>query len=321
MIEILIDNKDGNVWNVSEIVEGLSWTTVRVGKASSVDFNLSVSSLYQDKGFTVNNGDVVRVCKGDVNVFYGYVFSIKQSDGEMSILAYDQLRYLLNKYTYSFKNVTTGDVIKQIAADFQLNVGQIDETDYRIPAMIEDGQTLLDIIEKANTLTMHNTSKFFVFFDDFGQLSLRDVSTFAVDFYIGDASLMTNYDYSKDIDSDSYNIIKLYRDNEETGKREIYQIQDSNLIGKWGILQLYQSVDDDKNKAQINEMLQQLALLKNRETKSLRLEAIGDIRLRAGMYVPVLIESLGIKQPMMIDEVKHSFAGAAHTMSLTLKVI
>lgn len=321
MIEILIDNKDGNVWDVSDIAEGLSWSTVRVGKASSVDFTLSTRGIYQDQSFVVNNGDVVRIRSDDTNVFYGYVFSIKQSNYEMSIKAYDQTRYLLNKDTYVFKNVTIGDVIEQIAADFNLKVGQIDATGYTIPSMVEDGQTLLDIIEKANTYTMQNTSKFFVFFDDFGQLSLRDVSNFKVDFYIGDESLMTNYDYSRDIDSDTYNRIKLYRDNKDTGKRELYLAQDSVNMEKWGVLQLYESVDEDMNAAQINEMLQQLARLKNRELKSLKLDAIGDIRMRAGMYVPIAINSLEINQMMMIDEVKHNFDGAAHTMSLTLKVI
>jgi hypothetical protein len=80
-------------------------------------------------------------------------------------------------------------------------------------------------------------------------------------------------------------------------------------------------VDEEKNAAQIDEMLQQLARLKNREQRTLKLDAVGDIRVRAGMYLPIVIESLGINQPMMVDEVRHRFDGADHTMSLTLKVI
>ena len=322
MLEILLDNKNGNVWDLSEIVKELTWTTTRVGRPASVEFSLVNSGIYQNRAFRINNGDIVRVRKDSTNVFYGYVFSIKTNqDSEISIKAYDQVRYLLNKDTYVFKNVTTGDVIRKIAADFRLKVGRIDDTGYRIPSMVEDGQTLLDIIEKANTLTMMATGRFFVFFDDFGALSLRDVTGFQAGFYIGDKSLMTGFEYSRDIDQDTYNRIKLYRDNKETGKREVYIAQDSANIARWGVLQLYESVDEGMNSAQINELLNRLVALKNREQRTLKLEAIGDIRIRAGMYLPIIIESLGISQPMMVDEVKHRFDGEDHTMSLTLKVI
>ncbi len=322
MLEILVDNKNGRVWDVSEIAKDLTWTTIRVGRPASVEFTLINSGIYQDRAFMVNNGDIVRVRKGDSNVFFGYVFSVRQNqDAEISIKAYDQVRYLLNKATYVFKGATTGDVIRKIAAEFNLKVGRIDDTGYRIPTMIEDGQTLLDIIEKANTLTMSATGRFFVFFDDFGELSLRDVTAFQTGFYVGDGSLMTGFDYGRDIDSDTYNRIKLYRDNQETGRRDVYMAQDSANIARWGVLQLYESVDEGMNTAQIDEMLQQLAQLKNRERRTLKIEAIGDIRVRAGMYLPIVIESLGINQPMMVDEVKHQFNGADHTMSITLKVI
>jgi len=129
------------------------------------------------------------------------------------------------------------------------------------------------------------------------------------------------HQYGRDIDADTYNRIKLYKDNQKTGKREVYLVQDSANIARWGVLQLYEAVDEEMNAAQINELLNRLAALKNREQRTLKLEAIGDIRVRAGMYLPVVIESLGINQPMMVDEVTHRFDGADHTMSITLKVI
>ncbi len=311
MFEILIDNKNGRVWDVSKIAKSLTWTTIRVGKPATVEFTLISSGVFQDPSFTINAGDVVRVRKDDVNVFYGYVFKLKQNqDGEIGVTAYDQVRYLLNKDTYVFKNVETGDIIRQIAADFKLKVGRVDPTGYKLPSMVEDGQTLLDIVEKANTLTLDRAGQFFVFFDDF-----------LAGFYIGDESLLTAFDYGEDIDSDTYNQIKLYQDNKKTGKREVYQARDSANIAKWGVLQLYQSVDDNLNAAQINQMLTQLAALKNRVQRSLKLEAVGDIRVRAGMYLPVAIRGLDINVPMLVDEVKHSFDGADHTMSITLKVI
>mgnify|MGYP001404466835 FL=1 len=155
MLEILLDNKNGQVWDVSEIASDISWTTSRVGRPASFEFTLIGSAIFQDRTFAVNNGDIVRVTKDGVNVFYGYVFSIDMNqDAEIGIKAYDQVRYLLNKDTFVFKNQTIGDIIREIAKKFELKTGRIDDTGYKIPSMIEDGQTLLDIIEKAITLTM-----------------------------------------------------------------------------------------------------------------------------------------------------------------------
>lgn len=322
MLEILLDNKNGNIWDISAVSGDLSWSTARTGTPASVDFKLLNNGIYQAKEFDLSNGNIVRVRKDGANVFYGYVFSIKQNaDGEVRIKAYDQVRYLLSKDTYVFKGKTTNQIVQKIAADFGLNTGRLDASGYAIPLMVEDGQTLLDIIEKAVSLTLINSQQHFVFFDDFGGLSLRKVSEFLVDIYIGDGSLMTGYDFSADIDSETYNRVKLYQDNKKTGKRELYVAQDSANIANWGLLQLYESADEGLNAAQIKQMLSQLIQLKNRETKSLKLPAVGDIRVRAGTYIPVVIESLGIKQPMLVDEAKHKFDGDDHTMSLTLKVI
>ncbi|MDF2925884.1 MAG: phage-like element protein XkdQ [Paenibacillaceae bacterium] len=322
MLEIILDNKSGSMWDISSITSGLSWSTTRTGRPASIDFSIILNAIYQDSAFSIHNGDIVRVRKDGVNMFYGYVFSIQNNqDGEVSVKAYDQVRYLLSKATYEFKGKTAAEIIKQLATDFQLTTGRLDNPSYAIPAMSEDGQTLLDIIEKSVTLTLINTQRHYVFFDDFGELSLRLVDDFLMDFYIGDGSLLTGYSYGVDIDSDTYNRIKLYQDNKDTGRREEYGVEDSANIARWGLLQLYQSVDEKKNAAQINEMLAQLAQLKNRESRSLQLDAIGDIRIRAGVYVPVVIQSLGINQPMLVDEAKHSFNGDDHTMTLNLKVI
>src|SRR5690606_7782649 len=104
-------------------------------------------------------------------------------------------------------------------------------------------------------------------------------------------------------------------------KRDIWMGQDSANIQKWGILQLYQSVDENMNTAQIREMLNQLMAIKNREKRTLNISAIGDVTVRAGCYVPIAISDLGINQPFLVDSCTHQFGGSEHTMELELKVI
>lgn len=322
MLEIILDNRDGTLWDLSEIATGITWKTSRYGRPSSLDFTIVKNGIYQENAFRYSNGDVVRFVYNGHNIFYGYIFSIDSGKNEdVKITCYDQVRYLLANQTYVLSNISTGDIIRRIAKDFELRVGHIEETGYRIPTMVEDAQKLLDIIEKANVLTMQNTGRNYVFYDDFGELALRNVEDMLVDFYIGDDSLMYDYRSKISIDTDTYNRIILYKDNKDTGKREIYKSQDSDNIARWGVLQLYQSVDENANEAQIKQLLDQLMTIKNRETKSLKIEAIGDPRIRAGCYVPIEIGEYGINQPFLVNECQHRFDGADHTMTLELKVI
>ena len=321
MLEVLIDNKNGTVWDLSDINAGLTWKTSRIGKASSVEITLVDGGIYQARDFAINNGDILRVRYNGSNVFYGYVFSVAGGKSEtVKITAYDQVRYLMSNDTYVFAGKTATQVISKIASDFGLKVGTLADTGYKLK-LIEDNQKLLDIICKALDMTLINTGKNFVFYDDFGQLALRNTNDMALDFVIGDDSLMYDYDFTRSIDNDTYNRIKLVRDNKKSGKRDVYVAQDSTNIAKWGRLQYYQTVDEDMNASQINELLKTLIAVKNREQKSLKIKAIGDIRARAGCYVPIIIDKLGIRQHFLVDECTHDIDGFDHTMTLDLKVI
>ncbi|OAB46538.1 XkdQ/YqbQ family protein [Paenibacillus antarcticus] len=321
-MEILIDNKDGNVWDVSDISKDIGYRTSRIGKASSLEFSLIDEGIYQDKKFKYQNGDVVRFTDGANKVFLGYIFRFETGrNGEAKILAYDQMRYLNVNHTYSFQNMSATQIIQKIAKDFELSVGALEDTLYKIPAQLFDDKSLFDMIcESLDKSLIANTTNF-VFFDDFGKLTLKNISNMKYGFVVGDGSLMTDYTYSKSIDDDTYNQVILYRDNKKSGKRDIYKIKDSSRIKKWGLLQLTQSVDEGLNDAQINDILTRLMTLKNRETRSMKIEAIGDLRLRAGMYVNVYIERFGINKFFLVDECSHKNIESNHTMSLELRLV
>ncbi|KZS45696.1 hypothetical protein AWU65_07105 [Paenibacillus glucanolyticus] len=321
-VKILNRQGTGNEWDVSEIVEGLSWKTSRIGKAGSVSFTMVKGSPFESSDFTYNNGDIVRIRVDKTNIFHGYIFSIDEGrDEAVTITAYDQIRYLMNTDTYVFKGVTATEILQRIAKDFNLKLGSVVDTGYKILTMSEDGQKMLDIVCKGITITYANTGRDYCLYDDFGSLCLRGINDVELDLIVGDGSLMYDYEIKRSIDSDSYNQIKLYKDNKKTGKREIYMAKDSANIKRWGVLQLYESVDEDMNKAQINALLSKLATLKNRETKSLKVNALGDIRVRAGMRVRIVISEYGVDQALLVDECSHDFDGAAHTMSLDLRVV
>lgn len=105
------------------------------------------NGIYQLPKFGISNGDIIQFSKDNVDVFYGFVFSIDTgSDQEIKLTAYDQIRYLLGNGSYVLQDVTASDVIKKITTDYGLKTGVLEETEYRIPSLIEDDKKLLDII-------------------------------------------------------------------------------------------------------------------------------------------------------------------------------
>lgn len=317
MLQIELDNKDGNVWDISELVDSATWKTSRIGKPGSLDFSFVV-----DDKMNIYNGDIVRVKWDGHPIFYGYVFTISSSGDELiSVKCYDQMRYLLVNETYAFKNMTAASIVKRIADDFKLKWGHIVDTKYVIPSIIEDNQKLMDVICKALDHTVINTGNIYNFYDDFGTLAIRDAKDMRLDLVIGDRSLMYGYSFEKSIDSDTYNQFKLVRDNKDTGKRDVYIDRDSANIAKWGTLQYYHKVEEDQNEAQILKLMDQLTELKNRETNKLKLEALGNPSARAGCYLAVKIKDLAIDQYYLVEECSHSFSGEDYTMTMDLKVI
>jgi len=320
MLEVVIDNRNGTLWDVSQLVPEATWKTVRIGSAGMLQLKLIRSSPYQ-KRYAVSPGDVIRMRMNGENIFYGYVFAIGEShEGVFDITAYDQMRYLLETDTYVRSNVTAAQVVRDNALAVGLQVGTLVDTRHSIPAFAEDSQKRLDMIYKALDATLIAEGRIYVLFDDAGSLVLRDVEDMAVDVIISDGSLLYGYNYERNIDTDTYNRIKLVKDNQETGKREVYLVQDSGNIARWGRLQYHQTVNEKLNGAQINEMLSRLIRLKNREQRKFTLDALGYAGIRAGVKLQVTVKELGVNQFYLVETCTHQFKGGEHTMSLELRV-
>lgn len=322
-IQLLLDNKDGNVFDISKLVTEVTWKTKRKGKPSSLEFN-----FLKDKSITINNGDVVSFKVDDHKVFYGYVFDISGSKGqEIKVAAYDQIRYLLSNDGCLFVNKKASQIITQIVKNIGLTIGTIEDTGYVIPAFHEDDKKLLDIMYSALEKTLMSTGKTYTLYDDFGFLCLKNINNMKQLAVISDDSNLSDYDWKNSIDNDTYNRIKVVRDNKDTNERDVYIAQDSKNIAKWGRLQYFHKVDEKLNKAQIQEMIDNTLKLKNRETKTLKLKDVistdikEDLKLRAGSGVYVEIKEKGIKQYYLIEDATHKFDKGNMVMDFDLKVV
>ena len=318
MYELFIQNKD-KIY--SPIIEGeIKYTTEIAGAPSKLAFKVVKDNIIN---FQEGNQVIFRVDNTDV--FYGFVFAKERNREQIiSVTAYDQLRYLKNKDSYIFKNKKASEIVQMIANDFHLNIGDIEDTGFIIPKRVEDRTTLMDIIINALKETLVYTKKIFVLYDDFGKLCLKNIESLKLpENLVISGHSVVDFTYKTDIDSDTYNQIKLIRDNETTGKRDVYIKKDSSSINDWGVLQYYETVDKNANPAQIKEQAAQILTLKNRKTKSLTIkDALGDKRVRAGKSIMTVLENIGdisIAQYLIIDRCEHIFRNSEHFMSLDLR--
>lgn len=297
-------------------LEGISWTTERKGTPSSLKF-----SILSD-GIEFTEGDPVQLVVDGTGVFCGWIFAQKRSkSGEISITAYDQLRYLKNKDTYVYENKKASEFIQMIAADFMLQCGTIEATGYTIPSRVEGNATLFDMIQNALDLELMNTKELFVLYDDFGKLTLRNIANMQVGILITEEGAQ-DYSYSTSIDKDTYNKVKLGRDNKTTGLIDTYIAQSGESMNRWGVLQYYEKLSGDTDGSEVNRANTLLELY-NQPSRSLSVnDAFGDIRCRAGALVAVqmaLADNTSLDNWMLIEKAQHSFNNNEHLMTLTLR--
>lgn len=306
-----------NITYHPDVLDGVRWTSERKGTPSKLTFKILNSDLVK---MEISEGDQVTFKWEGNKVFYGYVFTIRYDESDViDITAYDQLRYLTNVDTYVYENKTASDVIQMIADKFNLKYGDtIEKTPYLIKSRIEDSQTLYDIINNALDLTVQHTNKLYVFYDDFGKLTLKNADSMLTSVIItaGNAS---GYSYSSSIDEQTYNRIKLYFDNKRTGKRDVYIEEDSSNQRKWGILQYYEKLEegeDGVNKAQ------KLLSLYNTPTRSLDIDGVeGDCSVRAGssVIIKMTVGNKELSHYFFVESCTHDFSLNEHTMSLSVR--
>lgn len=315
--ELLVQNKtSGDIYNITDSVTSADWTTNRCDQPGKFTFEVLLSD-----GWQMEEGDVVRFSIDGEMQFYGWIFTRSEARWKVvSVTCYDRIRYLKANASYTFYTQSAGDIIKQIAGDLQLTTGTMEDTGYKLPSLVEQDKSCIDIIQDALQQTLLNTGKVFVLYDDGEGLALQEAANMVSDVVLGDRSLVTDYTYTTDIDKETYNSIKLVKPNQETGRAEVYLTEDSANIGQWGLLQLYQKVDDEQNEAQIKAQGTAMLEYYNRVMRSLKVSSLGVPGLRAGQMVLIKSDEIGpgLSQYVLVEKASHHFENGVHTMSLEL---
>jgi phage late control gene D protein (GPD) len=199
-------------------------------------------------------------------------------------------------------------------------VGELADTGYTIPKFRGANKTLMDIMQTLLDMTTENTGRLYALYDDFGKLTLKDLEDMKIDLLI-DAETAENFVYESSIDKDTYNRIKLYYDNKETGKRDVWMAVNSADITRWGILQLTESVNP-KKAMNFGQLADSKLKLHDRVKRTLTIKnAFGDLRVRGGtmLYVNLKLGDVMLTKQIIVETVKHTLTQGHHTMDLTVK--
>lgn len=312
MIEFLVETDQ--IYEISELVKSISFKDVLNDGCSKLEFS------YIDDDLKIENGKVIRLKFDDTNIFFGYVFKHGQNEKkEVTVTAYDQLRYCKAKDTIVVKNDTITTLAKKMCNYFNLKQGTLTDTKYILPTSVQDDKTWIDIMNTAISDTLMNKGKWYSLRDEFGGISIRDLEDLKLDLILGDESLCHSFEYEKSIDDNFYNVIKLVSDNETTGKRDVYISKDSNSINKYGLLQYFEVLDKNGNSSQAKSKAAMLLSLYNKEVETLTLNCLGDVRVRAGSSFYAQISDIGINKRLIVRSVTHEFL-PVHTMTLEVAI-
>lgn len=313
MVEIQI--KNNGLTYVPVISGNVVWTTERTGTAGKLTF-----TVVKDNIIDFQEGNPVALKVDGKEVFYGYVFEKKRTkEPTISVTAYDQLRYLKNKDYFIMESHTASDLIRHIAEDFRLNCGEIEDTGYVRTTKNCEG-TLFDIFQEALDDTLMNRKEIYVLYDDYGKLTLKNIKSMKIDdMQVITDSRLENIDYSTSIDGETYNRVRLVYEDKDSGTAKIYQSQSTDSMNKWGVLQYFEKANQTTGlKAKTDALLG----LYNKKTRKLVLKGVfGDLRVRAGCMVPVLLNlgDIVTQQFFICEKVTHTFSENRDSMDLSLR--
>ncbi len=283
-LTVIIYHKKEEAYYAPAALDGAKWSTQRRGAPGKFVF-----SVIWDETLKMENGDTVDAMWNGVQFFHGYIFELKKQRNQgWQVLAYDQIRYLKNKDTFSYIGKTATEVLRELAEDYELQIGELADTKYVIPQRLEQNTSILDMILNALDITMIQTRTLYVLYDDCGKLTLKNLEDMQTNILI-DAETAQDWDYAVSIDKQTYNLVKLIVDEEGNGQKAVYapassaEYAESPERKQWGVLQYFESINPKGLTINAQQLAEQYLAAYNRPTRTMSIKgAAGDLSVRGG---------------------------------------
>lgn len=298
------------VWEIQNSIESLSLESSMYDSPSVLTFDLIDSSKIYP------NGSAVSLVINGENIFKGFIFKYEINEKKtLSITAYDQMRYLKNQDTIYYSNKTASQIFEDICNKNGLNCNVVNPSNWIVLEYLHDKKTMFEIVKHSIEESFRMENKLYMIRDNFGILEFIDVSKNKTNIQLGTKSLMTSYTAGLSIDDDTYNVVKLIRDNKDTQKRDVWMELDSDNVKKWGKLQFLGSVDENANEEQIKELARNILKVKNKEKRTFSFSAIGFYNLRAGDGIKIVIDDI-VNEWFIISKITTNIKRETPTMDI-----
>lgn len=318
---IIINNK-GKVQKVDDIVID----TITLSHEMHDTASILQCTIPKMDGLDFVEGNEIGFSVDDNILFIGTIVAkSRDKEQDIKVTAYDNLFYLLKSIdTHIFEDATATTIIKFLCSVAGLQVGMIAETNFKIESLVCENTTFYDMIDEALKMTTNSTGIVYVLRSDKGKITLNTLDELALRNEIFDASTTENFIYDTSIAEDTYNQLKIYVENEETGQRDVAFLTDANNIARWGgVLQYSETLDSDVNSEQLNYIAKTLFDMYNKDTKTFSLvDRGGRYKLVGGNSVFVNfpnLSELNLIQGLFVASVTHNFTENEHFADITFK--
>lgn len=261
------------------------------------------------------NGSTVVFQRNGTQAFYGFLFRTESDAKKRRCICFDQIRYLTAADSMTREIEPLSRFFERVAAKAgdRIRIGTVENTEANLAQRRFDGKSYLDMLMQSIADNELLNGYHYTLYDEFGALRLRDTAEMRLPLVLGDNSLATGFSYSRSIDGDVYNVVKVSQDSGDEAVKE-----DPESVRKWGRLVLCQK-ESGKNAIQLNQIAETLLKAKNREVQTLRIDAVGDLRVIGGSGVKVILSAVGLSEWAVVKRVTHSF-GSNDTMSVELEL-
>lgn len=316
--------KAGIGYDITDTVQKVTWSGRKNSPARNVRLViLDDPDLGEENrtGIDVAEGHHLIMQEDSDELFRGIIMSQERNQNrELTITAYDNAIYLTaNKGSFKYSKKTATQIFLDVCKRFGISRGQVAQTTYKIPSLVDVNTTIYDILINALSKTYIATGERYYILSKKGQLNLlrrREQVTKLVLETGSEGSQygnITAYSYRKSI-TETKTRLKLIS---ESGKT-MAQWADRDLEKKIGMMEDVQSPDDSlpkkKLKTQVITMLNEL----KKPSQSLSVTALGISSIISGTAVYISIPEIGVGRTYYVDSDSHDWDGDYHTMKLTL---
>ena len=300
--------------------EGIKLSLSRLSAAGKLEFSYYDSQI----PVALQMGDRIFLDVDGVPVFRGYLFEKKETKSKLIVaVAYDCMRYLLNKDSYPRPVETYKSYVGWVANQFGFHFNAVNDQWDGVGPMVADGETYLDMMMKYRREVVLRTGNFYEVCASrqrHGELIFRSMAQYPWKTILTN-SMVEDYEYTESIDSDDVaNIVDIQY---KTGQNEPVNTitrKNDQLITEWGPLWVIEEVEMSASEATL--YAETLLALMGEPQRTFKLTRCLTDTLLVEPGSPVVasfqLDNKKIENWMMIESITYTIKSSILTADITL---